>query len=48
MQVEKNYFKVQVEKLQTEKNQIAISNKYLMNKVDLLQKELQRKSLPLV
>ena len=48
LQTEKNYYKTQVETLQIEKNQIAISNKYLMNKVDSLKKELQRKTFMLV
>ena len=48
MQVEKKYFETQVEKLQVEKNQLAVSNKSLEIKVDSLQKELRRKNLLLV
>ena len=48
LQKEKNYLITQVEKLQIEKSQIAISNKNLINKVSFLQKELQEKTLPLV
>ena len=37
-----------MEKLQVEKNQLAISNESLAVKVDSLQKQLQRKTLLLV
>ena len=48
LQQEKNCFKVQVKKLQIEKAQLAVSNKKLIIKVSSLQKELERKPLPLV
>ena len=43
LQSEKAYFKTQVEKLEIEKKQLVISNKSLTNKVDMLEKCLQRK-----
>ena len=48
LQQEKNYLIAQVDKLQFEKNQLAVSNIKLIIKVSLLQKELERKPLPLV
>ena len=44
MQLEKAYFKTQVEKLKNEKKQLVILNKSLTNKVDILEKDLQRKN----
>ena len=43
LQSEKAYFKTQVEKLEIEKKQLIISNKSLTNKVDMLEKYLQKK-----
>ena len=43
LQSEKAHFKTQVEKLEIEKKQLIISNKSLTNKVDMLEKYLQRK-----
>ena len=43
LQLEKNYFKTQVVKLQVEKKQLLISNKNLTNKVNMLEKGLQSK-----
>ena len=43
LQSEKAYFKTQVEKLEIDKKQLIISNKSLTNKVDMLEKHLQRK-----
>ena len=43
LQLEKNYFKTQVVKLQVEKKQLVISNKNLTNKVNMLEKGLQSK-----
>ena len=48
LQQEKNYLIAQVDKLQFEKNQLAVCNKKLIIKVSSLQKELERKPLPLV
>ena len=45
LQSEKATFKTQVEKLKIEKNQLVTSNKNLKNKVNMLEKELQRKTL---
>ena len=45
LQSEKNYFKTQVVKLQVEKKQLVISNKNLINKVNMLEKGLQSKVL---
>ena len=45
LQCEKASFKTQVEKLKIEKNQLVTSNKNLKNKVNLLEKELQRQTL---
>ena len=44
LQSEKAYFKTQVEKLEIDKKQLIISNKSLTNKVDMLEKHLQRKA----
>ena len=44
MQLEKAYFKLLVEKLKNEKKQLVILNKSLTNKVDILEKDLQRKN----
>ena len=44
LQSEKAYFKTQVEKLKNEKKQLVILNKSLTNKVDILEKDLQRKN----
>ena len=41
LQTERNYFKIQVEKLQSEKQQLIISNKNLSNKVDCLEEKMQ-------
>ena len=43
LQSEKAYFKTQVEKLEIEKKQLVNSNKSLTNKVNMLEKCLQRK-----
>ena len=43
IQSEKTHLKNQVEKLNIEKKQLVISNKNLTNKVDMLEKDLQRK-----
>ena len=43
LQSDKAHFKTQVEKLEIEKKQLIISNKSLTNKVDMLEKYLQRK-----
>ena len=45
LQSEKASFKTQVEKLKIEKNQLVTSNRTLKNKVNMLEKELQRKTL---
>ena len=43
LQSEKAYFKTQVEKLEIEKKQLLVSNENLTNKVNMLEKDLQRK-----
>ena len=43
IQSEKTHLKNQVEKLNIEKKQLVISNKNLTNKVDMLEKDIQRK-----
>ena len=43
LQSEKAHFKTQVEKLEIEKKLLVISNKSLTNKVNMLEKYLQRK-----
>ena len=43
IQFEKTQLKDQVEKLKIEKKQLTISNKNLTNKIDMLEKDLQRK-----
>ena len=43
IQSEKIYFKTQVEKLNIEKKQLIISNKNILNKVNMLEKHLQTK-----
>ena len=43
LQSEKSYLKNQVVKLKVEKKQLVISNKNLTNKIDMLEKDLQRK-----
>ena len=43
LQSEKAYFKTQVEKLKIEKKQLLVSNKNLTNKVNMLEKDLQKK-----
>ena len=43
LQSEKAYFKTQVEKLNIEKKQLIISNKNILNKVNMLEKHLQTK-----
>ena len=48
LQSEKAFFKTQVEKLTIEKKQLAISNKNLRNKVNMLEKDLKIKALLLV
>ena len=45
LQIEKNHYKSQVEKLQTEKKQLVNSNKNLSYKVYCLERDFQRKSL---
>ena len=42
LQSEKAHFKTQVEKLENEKKQLIISNKSLTNKVDILEKCLEK------
>ena len=48
LQSEKAFFKTQVEKLTIEKKQLAISNKNLRNRVNMLEKDLKTKALLLV
>ena len=48
LQSEKAFFKTQVEKLTIEKKQLAISNKNLKNRVNMLEKDLKIKALLLV
>ena len=43
IQSEKTHLKNQVEKLIIEKKQLISSNKKLTNKIDMLEKDLQRK-----
>ena len=43
LQAERNYFKTQVGKLLIEKKYLISSNNYLSNKVNLLEKDLQRR-----
>ena len=43
IQFEKTQLKDQVEKLKIEKKQLTISNKNLTNKIDMIEKDLQRK-----
>ena len=43
LQSEKSYFITQVEKLKMEKKQLTFSNKSLTIKINMLQKDLQRK-----
>ncbi len=45
LQAERNYFKTQVEKLQSENHLLVILNKSLKNKIDSLEKDLQGKTL---
>ena len=42
LQLEKDYFKTQVEKLKIEKNKLVISNKNLSNKITILEESLQK------
>ena len=43
LQTEKAYFKTQVEKLKFEKKQLIIINKNLTTKINILEKDLQKK-----
>ena len=43
LQSEKAYFKTQVKKLKFEKKQLIIINKNLINKINILEKDLQKK-----
>ena len=45
LQSEKASFKTQVDKLKLENNQLVTSKKNIKNKVSMLEKELQRKTL---
>ena len=42
LQLEKDYFKTQIEKLKIEKNKLVISNKNLSNKITILEESLQK------
>ena len=45
LQTERNCFKTEVEKLKTEKKQLISSNKNLLNKLCVLQKDLAKRDL---
>ena len=48
MQVERNYFKTQVEKLQIENQKLVVSNKKLVNKNSFLEEKLKTTNYLLV